>query len=339
MKDTTLHFPVKCRTRVRPPLPHNYVGNAAVMTSVNLSSSTLLHYHTSTLADLAFAIREAEASINVDYVDAVIRFANTVPDLAQLADMRAHTYARAFKVFGDAARPADKFDGGPSLNKAVIRHPHDIFTDGRAQILPPLENGDLEVAIGLTKSGMQRLKRDGVFGPHAIASGGANEPDGFRTTVYTPSDLSKPLFASQLSSITAMINEAFRETHKPFLTGGGRPRFSKPSTLINSLGSTGFLAVTIDPRNGGVPIAAVGAKPWKGRMPRSDRDSTTEKIVYWQSEADEWEITAVAVRQDPKYQKRALCSALLRCVDEELLRQSRSEDQKGVAGDSYVKGC
>ena len=172
---TTLNIPINCRSRMTPALPQDIIDNAVVVTTVDASLDTLLTFNSSTLASLALLIQQSESSINAEYVDNITSFTEAVPDLDALTRARANTYAGAIKIFGDASIGINHLYWGTVLGATEsLRHPRDIFTDGRAQILPPLNDDILEVAIGLSRAHMKWLKRDELFARYANIHGGSD---------------------------------------------------------------------------------------------------------------------------------------------------------------------
>ncbi|KAL9118022.1 MAG: hypothetical protein Q9187_005434, partial [Circinaria calcarea] len=215
---------------------------------------------------------------------------------------------------------------------------------GRAQILPPLDDNILEVAIGLSRAHMKWLKEDELFAQYAKFQGGSDAISSSRssqvplpfaptltTRLYTPDSLrASPI----LPDLTSMINDAFAQTHLAIIPAGGPLRFSTPTHLVDSLQGTGFLFVTSDAANNDLIIAVAEAKPWRGSTADGARGKVTqngtvpngEKLVS--SEAAAWEITAVAVRQEAPYQSRGLARALLSLIDAEIIRRVSSKTDR-----------
>lgn len=95
--DSTLHIPVSTRTRLRPALAPDYMGNTALMIAVKSSFPSPVDGKFSMLADLTQTIRQSEKAVD-DYIKDYLSFAGAVPDLDRLARGREAAKARAVKM-------------------------------------------------------------------------------------------------------------------------------------------------------------------------------------------------------------------------------------------------
>lgn len=153
-----LLFSINCRKLFDPPIPPSYLGNVIIYSAVDQPISILKT--PSELSTTAAAIRAAVNKVNHDHVQELISLINSLSLPADLQpDMNcflgpdlAMTSWRDMGISG--------LDWGQGIGKVERLRALAIGFDGIILVLPALEDGGLEVLIGLEAEVMGRLLKD-----------------------------------------------------------------------------------------------------------------------------------------------------------------------------------
>jgi hypothetical protein len=144
-------FPVDFRKLIDPPLCSRYIGNAVLMTTVELPIRTLLSENGLSVA--AATIRNGVKDIDSTYVENFIAVANSLDNPRQLkinlmlTDPHTGFGSTTYKGFEHSM-----LDWDPILGKYQrLRLPYGVLGEGMSVILPVLHDGSWEVTITLEK--------------------------------------------------------------------------------------------------------------------------------------------------------------------------------------------
>ncbi|KAK1589481.1 hypothetical protein Q3G72_034556 [Acer saccharum] len=151
---TKLYLPVDGRSRLNPPLPPGFFGNA-----IFSATSTALagDIQSEPLIDTVGRIYEAVKRIDDDYIRSALDYLQVQPDLAPLS-RGAHTFkCPNLNVNSWSRLPMHDADFG--WGRPVYTGPPSVVLEGMCFILPKSTNdGSLSLAICLETSHMQLFK-------------------------------------------------------------------------------------------------------------------------------------------------------------------------------------
>ncbi|KAL6251846.1 hypothetical protein RBB50_002056 [Rhinocladiella similis] len=127
--------------------------------------------------------------------------------------------------------------------------------------------------------------------------------------VFEPENLQdRPLL---LSRLMVMINDAYSEIDAQ----GSFPRLSNPDSLWREFAPDGICAIIQDLTNDNVPVAIAGAKRWEKHSVESGVNTL----------CNEWEISAVASRNDLRYRRAGLVERCLNVLRDRLMQTSSGQ--------------
>lgn len=153
-----LLFSINCRKLFEPPIPPSYLGNVIIYSAADQPISILKD--PSELPTTAAAIRTAVNKVNHNHVQGLISLINSLSTPADLQpDMNcflgpdlAMTSWRDMGISG--------LDWGHGIGKVERLRVLTSAFDGIILVLPALEDGGLEIFIGLEAEAMARLVKD-----------------------------------------------------------------------------------------------------------------------------------------------------------------------------------
>ncbi|KAI9721006.1 MAG: hypothetical protein M1812_002485 [Candelaria pacifica] len=164
---SSLRMPVDGRTRMNPPLPKTYLGNAVLVASASMPLRSLLSdsNDAESFAQIALCIRNARKTINHEYIESILTLISSLSDISKLTAGRNVLSSTSVIITTWAKFPLHQLSWGHMIGTCErVRFPNaDILQDARAIILPALADGGLEVAVGLEGEAMARLKADKEF--------------------------------------------------------------------------------------------------------------------------------------------------------------------------------
>lgn len=153
-------FPVEFRQLIHPPLPSDYIGNAVLMTKVELPIKILLGPDGLRIA--AAKIRAGVKNVDAAYVDNFIAVAKSLDDPRQLKinlmldDPRTGFGSTSYKSFAH-----DTLDWDPILGEFKrLRLAYGVTGEGMSIILPVLSDGSWEVTVTLEQELEGRFRAD-----------------------------------------------------------------------------------------------------------------------------------------------------------------------------------
>ena len=160
---------VNGRSRLKPPISAEYIGNVVFVTTKAAAPIPILH--SLSLADVALHIRQSVLAIDDKLIKDKIKAVNNVDDIGRLAPGGYSSQFRHLACTSWAGQPYYGLDWGETLGGKIkrLRFTKDL-SDGIFIIFPriPKESeeagiGGIEVEIGLEKEVIDRLRRDEIF--------------------------------------------------------------------------------------------------------------------------------------------------------------------------------
>ncbi|KAG0652504.1 O-acetyltransferase [Hyphodiscus hymeniophilus] len=153
-------FPVEFRQLLHPPLPSDYLGNAVLMTKVELPVKTLLG--PDGLRAAATMIRTGVHEVDAAYVDSFIAVAKSLENPRQLKinlmldNPRTGFGSTSYKSFAHSS-----LDWDPVLGSYErLRLAYGVTGEGMSIILPVLGDGSWEVTVTLEKDLVDLFRTD-----------------------------------------------------------------------------------------------------------------------------------------------------------------------------------
>ncbi|KAI9737710.1 MAG: hypothetical protein M1818_005714 [Claussenomyces sp. TS43310] len=153
-------FPVEFRQLIHPPLSSQYIGNAVLMTKVELPMKTLLGPNGLSIA--AATIRAGVKEVDAAYIDNFIAVAKSLEDPRQLKinlmldDPRTGFGSTSYKGFAHST-----LDWDPILGKFErLRLAYGVTGEGMSIILPVLSDGSWEVTVTLEQGLVELFRAD-----------------------------------------------------------------------------------------------------------------------------------------------------------------------------------
>lgn len=156
-------FPVDFRQLIQPPLCSNYIGNAVLMTKVELPIKTLLG--PGGLSAAAAAIRGGVKNVDAAYVDNFIAVAKSLENPRQLRinlmldDPHTGFGSTSYKSFAHSTLDWDPVLG----NFERLRLPYGVIGEGMSIILPVLRDGSWEVTVTVEEPLSELFRTDVEF--------------------------------------------------------------------------------------------------------------------------------------------------------------------------------
>ncbi|KFH44153.1 Fumigaclavine B O-acetyltransferase-like protein [Hapsidospora chrysogenum ATCC 11550] len=153
-------FPVDFRQLMRPPLPEDYIGNAVLMTKVELPINMLLG--PDGLRHAAAAIRAGVRRVDTSYADNFIAVAKSLEQPGQLKinlklDQRHTAFgSTSYKSFAHSTLEWDAAVG----RYERLRLASGVTGEGMSIILPVLRDGSWEVTMTLEEELERSLRTD-----------------------------------------------------------------------------------------------------------------------------------------------------------------------------------
>jgi hypothetical protein len=153
-----MRFPVNVRSRLRPPLPENYLGSAFVVALATVDNTDLLNIivkdvepSIAALARVATAIRKSILAINNKAVEEVVGFLAAQDDLAGL---KLGQQATDVSIVSWADESVYELDWGQEIGRCEAVGIPALKNKRYPVILPRCLNGDLELFVCFNKSTM-----------------------------------------------------------------------------------------------------------------------------------------------------------------------------------------
>lgn len=153
-------FPVEFRKLIHPPLSSHYIGNAVLMTKVELPVKKLLG--PDGLSTAAATIRAGVKDVDTAYIDNFISVAKSLDDPRQLKinlmldDPRTGFGSTSYKGFAHST-----LDWDPILGKFErLRLAYGVTGEGMSIILPVLSDGSWEVTVTLELGLVELFRAD-----------------------------------------------------------------------------------------------------------------------------------------------------------------------------------
>ncbi len=154
MATSTLSFQVDGRRRINPPLPTDYVGNANIYTSVTRPLTSLPR---ADMGAIALEVRHAIQRLTNDRIRDIVELLGSAQVATDVHAGGKHFLGEDLAITSWAALPLNGLDWGPTVGTVErVRVPYGTF-DGLCIVLPRLEDGSLEVVVGLVSLHMERL--------------------------------------------------------------------------------------------------------------------------------------------------------------------------------------
>lgn len=154
-----LLFSINCRKLFNPPVPSSYIGNVIIYGAADQAISILSN--PSELSTTASAVRKAVTRVNQEHVQGLISLVNSLTTPADLQPNMNCFLGPDLAMTSWRDMGISGLDWGPGVGKVErLRVLSTASFDGIILVLPALEDGGLEVFIGLEAEAMGRLVRD-----------------------------------------------------------------------------------------------------------------------------------------------------------------------------------
>ncbi|CAM1507706.1 Fc.00g045540.m01.CDS01 [Cosmosporella sp. VM-42] len=160
-------FPVEFRRLVDPPLPPQYLGNAVLMTKVELPVKTLLG--PSGLRIAAATIRAGVRQVDTAYVSNFIAVAKSLENPGQLKiNLKLEQPATAFGSTSYKSFAHSTMDWDSTLGRfEKLRLASGVTGEGMSIILPVQSDGSWEVTVTIEKDLVEGFRVDGEWTRYA----------------------------------------------------------------------------------------------------------------------------------------------------------------------------
>lgn len=153
-----LLFSINCRKLFDPPVPSSYLGNVIIYSSADQPISVL--ENPSELSTTASAIRKAVTKVSNHHVQGLISLINSLTTPADLQPNMNCFLGPDLAMTSWRDMGVSGLDWGRGIGKVERLRVLATAFDGIILVLPALEDGGLEVFIGLEAEAMERLIKD-----------------------------------------------------------------------------------------------------------------------------------------------------------------------------------
>ncbi|XVE69596.1 hypothetical protein DITRI_Ditri10aG0003200 [Diplodiscus trichospermus] len=152
---TKLHIPIDGRSRLKPPLPPGYFGNAILMSSEIARAGDL---QSETFTDTTKRIHELLKKVDDEYLRSAIDYIENVPDLSTLV-RGPHTFrCPNLAIISWMWLPIHDADFG--WGRPIYMGPANVVQEGKIYILPsPTRDGSLSLVTRLETAHMKLFKQ------------------------------------------------------------------------------------------------------------------------------------------------------------------------------------
>ncbi len=157
--NTILLRAINGRRLLKPQISEAFLGNTVLCASVNLPIKDLVQRRS--ISAIALEIRKATLQINDFFIRSLATLIRNEPDKRTIGYDTKHP-ERDFVVSSWAALPAYPEGGfGDSLGMPeIVRRPRLTPCEGLAYLMPKDPGGNIDLAIALRESDLERLKTD-----------------------------------------------------------------------------------------------------------------------------------------------------------------------------------
>lgn len=160
-KRSKLGVPVNVRSKMVPPLPQDFIGNATVDVTVDRPMTELLIWSTPKLARTALSIRQAILSVDDAYIRALIDTIDGLEDIRRSKGGCESFLGDDVTITSWLDMGICNLDWGEMLGMIEERTQGFDGFDGLCIILPRRRDGSVKIMVGLEASCMKRLEKDG----------------------------------------------------------------------------------------------------------------------------------------------------------------------------------
>ena len=158
-----LGVPVNVRSKMVPPLPRNYIGNATVDATAERSITALATWTIPELAHTALSIRQAISAVDDTYIRALIDVIDGLEDAGSIKTSRADFLGDDVTITSWLDMGLCEMDWGETLGKIEEKTPKFDGFDGLCIVLPRRRDGSVKIMVGLEEKTMNRLEKDEEF--------------------------------------------------------------------------------------------------------------------------------------------------------------------------------
>jgi hypothetical protein len=156
-----------------------------------------------------------------------------------------------------------------------------------------------------------------------------------------------------LAAVSEVVNRAFAEFHRELLVpdfSGPGPRYFSDTQIVEELGQHGRCCIVFayeDTEHGvrqKIPLAVASIKPYDvaynfKALGKGGGDGPKHPDELPLSDIKDWELSAVAVKQDLKYLKRGFAKMTIKRLEDDILRRCRAatDGQKDIKLTIWVR--
>ncbi|OQD62033.1 hypothetical protein PENPOL_c014G03278 [Penicillium polonicum] len=161
-EDIRVGMAVNIRSRVSPPLPKSYMGNAAILMLATYSREAAASpERMEALCRMAYAIRRKLTCMDSDYVRALLHHVQSAKDPVVFAFEVANFYVTNWRDMEYCSA-----DFGSKIGKTQHSRVSDSPADGCVYIMPKrthVDNAPWEIQVAFTNEVLERLEQDSLW--------------------------------------------------------------------------------------------------------------------------------------------------------------------------------
>lgn len=129
---------------------------------------------------------------------------------------------------------------------------------------------------------------------------------------------------SILTRLNALVNKSFAENHRALLPPDvpSGPRYYAETQIVDEMGPHGRCCVVFDIEGGKKEPVVVGSMKPYNDAPLTVEDAESLRPAETElKDIKDWELSAVAVKWDPKYLKRGLAGICVKALEDDLIKR------------------
>ena len=155
-----LGIPINIRSKLNPPLPSDYLGNAAADAYAELSLDHLLSESVSDLAQTALCIRQGIAKVDDRHVRSLIAAIDGLKDASMVKGARRAYLSDDLTITSWLDFGLNQLNWGGVIGQIEEKTPSFDGYEGLCIVLPRRRDGSIQIMVGLVESIMKKFEED-----------------------------------------------------------------------------------------------------------------------------------------------------------------------------------